>query len=142
MIPSNPSLEFLYSFENPAEYAQSCAHIFAKYAPQGEMETQLVSHIAVAVWLRRRYAITMHAVMRQLEEARETGASETLVSGLTRSLVRFNREYRQQKRHISGCRGTLKRLRLQAASGSAEVIPFPVAKQEDHGYDTRYADAA
>jgi hypothetical protein len=120
----SPQIDFLYSLENQADYDASCQEIFSQYAPQSEAEAQLVSHIAVATWLRRRYAGTMHYALRQLELARQTpGTPEFTVVQLTRNLVRFNREYRAQRKHISGCRAALKRMRLENGIPNAHALP-------------------
>ncbi len=141
----NPQIDFLYSFENPQLYQKSCDDIFAKYGPEGSSEQHLVSHIAVAVWLRRRAACVMHAILRELQElqARPSG-SPTQVVQLTRSLVRFNREYRHHKKHISGCRAELKRLRLQGGqiASDAKVLEFPALLKETYPNDFGNAQRA
>jgi hypothetical protein len=142
MTAMNPTIDFLYSFEDAALYERCCEAIFAKYAPQGELERRIVSHIAIATWFRRRYAATMHSVLRQIQEVQQSGGSGNQIVGLTRSLVRFNREYRQQKRHISGCRGALKRLRQGeiAELPGESAIPFPKAMEETLKEVSRYGN--
>lgn len=108
----HPEIEFLYSVEDPHDYAATRASVFAKYLPANPAEAELVNHIAVSTWLRRRYAAAMHYALRQLHEAQANPLTPPgRMVQFSRNLVRFNREYRNQRRHISGCRSALKRLR-------------------------------
>ncbi|MDX2266947.1 MAG: hypothetical protein NW208_02510 [Bryobacter sp.] len=109
----HPEIEFLYSVENPHDYTATRASVFAKYLPANPAEAELVNHIAISTWLRRRYAAAMHYALRQLHDAQANPQTPpSRVVQYSRNLVRFNREYRNQRRHISGCRSALKRLRL------------------------------
>ncbi len=125
----NPKIDFLYTFEAEGAYRASCDFVFGKYSPATAEENSLVSHIAIATWLRHRFAQTMHALMRQVDTLRADALPDyARIARTARSMARFHKEYRRQKAAISACRAALKRLRIPN-----NVISISTKKQEnDH----------
>jgi hypothetical protein len=122
----NPEIDFLYAFEAEDAYRAGCDYVFAKYAPVTEEENTIVSHIAIATWLRLRFARTMHGLMRQVEALRfEDAPDYARIARTARSMARFHKEYRRQKAAISACRAALKRLR-----NPSNIVPISITTQE------------
>jgi hypothetical protein len=107
------AIAFLYSFEDRNIYQQSREALYAKYQPASVEEENLVDRIISATWLRKRYAQTTHHVIRQIETEEEKARPDAAqLERFGRSLARFQREYRNQRRSISILRNILRRTRL------------------------------
>lgn len=123
MYQMNPEIDYLYSFESTDLYRERCKYILEKYAPKTAEETSLVSHIAIATWKRKRFAETMHSVLRQVEaEQQSERPNYGQIARWGRSMVRFQREYRAQQKAIAGCRKALWMLRVLGKSTDMATI--------------------